>query len=215
MRQILSFFLFLTISFWNGLAADTLKVACVGNSITYGMGIPDRNKTYPAVLGEMLGSRAIVRNFGVSARTLLRKGDRPYWKEQALKDALGFFPNVVVIKLGTNDTKPMNWKYRDEFQADLTALADTFLNLPSHPKVFLCLPAPGDRPAWGISDTTTRKEVIPIIQRVAAAKGLPVIDLYTPLNHKPELFQADNVHPNAAGAAIIAAEVFKALQTVK
>ena len=212
MKKLLFGSLFLFLFLFEGLSADTLRIACVGNSITYGMGINDRTKTYPAVLAQLMGPTARVENYGVSARTLLRKGDRPYWKEKALKDALASSPNIVVIKLGTNDTKPMNWKYKDEFERDLSALADTFLNLVSHPKVFLCLPCPADNAPWGISDTINRKEVIPMVRRVAAKKKLPVIDLYTPMNGRKELYQADNVHPNADGARVLAEEVYKAIR---
>ena len=66
---------------------------------------------YPAQLQKMLGKDYYVKNFGVGARTMLNKGDHPYMKELAWKDALAFNPNIVVIKLGTNDSKDMNWKY--------------------------------------------------------------------------------------------------------
>src|SRR5258708_5266746 len=57
------------------------KLACVGDSITYGAGIKDRaHDSYPAQLAHMLGDEYKVRNFGVSGATLLKKGDRPYDK---------------------------------------------------------------------------------------------------------------------------------------
>lgn len=88
-----------------------IKVACVGDSITFGAGIKNREKdSYPAQLQAMLGSGFKVGNFGISARTLLKKGDRPYWKEQIYRDALAFQPDYVIIKLGTNDIKPKNWE---------------------------------------------------------------------------------------------------------
>ena len=90
--------------------ARTIKVACVGNSITYGSGIKDRaNHSYPSVLGRLLGSKYEVQNFGFSARTLLNKGDHPYMKETLFQKALNYQPDIVVIKLGTNDSKPINW----------------------------------------------------------------------------------------------------------
>ena len=56
-----------------------IKVACVGNSITQGVGVKDQKKdSYPAVLGRLLGDGYEVHNFGFSGRTLLNKGDRPY-----------------------------------------------------------------------------------------------------------------------------------------
>jgi len=94
-----------------------IKLACIGNSITFGSGIPDRVKnSYPGQLALMLGDKWEVRNFGVSGRTLLSKGDNPYIKEQFYKNVLAWQPDVITIKLGTNDSKPQNWKYKDEFE---------------------------------------------------------------------------------------------------
>ena len=50
-----------------------------------------------------------VKNFGVGGRTALRKGDWPYWNEQAYKDALDYQPDFVVIMFGTNDSKTYQW----------------------------------------------------------------------------------------------------------
>src|SRR5690606_25963367 len=83
---------------------DPIKIACVGNSITYGSGIVDReHNAYPAQLRAMLGEGYEVRNFGVGGATLLNKGDKPYRKTEAYADALRFKPDIVFIKLGTND----------------------------------------------------------------------------------------------------------------
>ena len=80
--------------------------------------------------------------FRSSARTLLKKGDFPYTKEKRYQDALQFAPNVVVIMLGTNDTKPQNWKHEADFEADYKDLVKSFQKLSSKPKVFLCRPVP-------------------------------------------------------------------------
>ena len=85
---------------------DPIKIACVGNSITFGSGIANREKNaYPQQLQAMLGMKYEVRNFGVSSRTLLKKGDHPYWETEAYNTALLFKPDIVYIKLGTNDSK--------------------------------------------------------------------------------------------------------------
>jgi hypothetical protein len=102
---------------------ETIRVACVGDSITFGAGIKDRkNDNYPVVLGRSLGEMFEVRNFGVSGATLLKAGDFSYWKTPAFKAATNFDPHVVVIKLGTNDTKPQNWKHAVQYAADNLAV---------------------------------------------------------------------------------------------
>lgn len=127
-----------------------MKVACIGNSITKGSTIPDRPRdSYPSQLQRMLGKQWVVRNFGIGGRTMLKKGDYPYWNEEAYVQAKAFLPDVVIIKLGTNDTKPQNWKYSDEFLSDYRAMITEMRNLPSHPKIYLCKPVPAfsTRPA--------------------------------------------------------------------
>lgn len=185
-------------------ATDTLRVACVGNSITYGHGIPNREQcSYPAVLGRLLGSGYEVRNFGISARTLLMKGDRPYMNEPIYQEALAFNPDIVTIKLGTNDTKPFNWQYGGEFKDDLRTLIRSFQALDSHPRIILCTPIPGGREDWGINDSTLVASVIPYIREVADELSLEVVDLHTAFTPYQHLLY-DRVHPNADGAAVIA-----------
>lgn len=184
-----------------------VRIACVGDSITFGAGIKDRvSNCYPAQLQALLGDEYIVNNFGVNGATLLKEGNKPYWKHKAFSDALAYKPNVVVIKLGTNDTKPENWQHRDQFVADYKAFIRAFRDLDTNPTVYLCNPVPvvGDR--WGINDETVREEVMPLIHQIAKETGATIIDLYMPLKDKPELFP-DKVHPNAQGATIIAETV--------
>src|SRR5262245_35770894 len=101
-------------------ATAQIKVACIGDSITEGGNLDNPSvNAYPIVLGRLLGTNYITRNFGVSGRTLLRKGDFPYWNDPAFRNATNFAPNIVTIKLGTNDSKPQNWRYKDQFARDL------------------------------------------------------------------------------------------------
>jgi len=191
--------------------SETIRVACVGDSITYGAGIKDRQRdSYPAQLGRMLGDKWQARNFGVSGATLLKKGDNPYWKQKAFKDAVAFNPHVVVIKLGTNDTKPQNWKFKEEFAGDYKDMIYAFRNMPAKPRIWICRPAPAYEERWGISDERIRAEAIPLIDRVAEKTGVQTIDLYKPLNGKPDLFP-DKIHPNAAGATLMAQEIYRVL----
>jgi lysophospholipase L1-like esterase len=187
------------------------KVACVGDSITWGAGVENREQNaYPVVLQHLLGDAYEVKNFGVSGRTLLKKGDYSYWQTGAFKDAKAFAPNIVIIKLGTNDTKPQNWKFKDEFAADAKALVQEFQNLPSKPKVYLCHPVPAFPGNFGIRDEVIKNEVNPAVDQVAKETGADVIDLYTALADHKDLFP-DKVHPNAAGAKLMAQTIHKAL----
>jgi len=191
------------------------RIACVGDSITFGAAIKDRVKNcYPAQLGRMLGEKFEVRNFGVNGATLLKKGDKPYWKLKAYANARDFQPEIVVIKLGTNDSKPRNWKHKEEYVADYVALIESFRKLGSKPVVWLCYPVPAYPGRWGITDKVMKEEVMPRLDEVAKKSGCKVIDLYSALSDKKEMFP-DLVHPNAKGATLIAEAVSSAIKAGK
>jgi acyl-CoA thioesterase-1 len=194
-----------------GRAEEKIKIACVGDSITAGAGIKDpKNNAYPAQLQKMLGDNYAIKNFGVSGRTLLKHGDFPYWKEKAFQAAKDFAPNIVIIKLGTNDTKPQNWKFKDEFAPDAKALVQEFQSLPSKPKIYLCHPVPAFPGNFGIRDEVIKDEVNPAVDQVAKETGAELIDLYTALKDHKDLFP-DKVHPNADGARLMAEAIYKSL----
>lgn len=197
--------------------SNAVKVACIGNSITDGAGIfmNDMNG-YPAQLQQLLGSGYLVKNYGRSARTLLRKGDRPYMNEYVWRDCQVFNPDIVIIKLGTNDSKALNWKYKDDFSKDLQAMIDTLKSLPAHPKILLAYPikAYDDNP-HGIQDSVIVNGIIPILKKVAKKNKLSIIDLHTPFEGHREYFQGDGVHPNSKGAGAMAQIIKDAILNLK
>ena len=180
---------------------DAIRVACIGNSITDGHGIEMATQYgYPALLQKALGSDYWVKNFGVSSRTLLNKGDFPYMKEMAWRDALAFNPDIVVIKLGTNDSKPQNWQYASEFKQDLLQMIKAL----GKAKIFLCTPIPAFKPSWDINDSVIVNGIIPFQKEVARKNGLQLIDLHTLMANDEELVQPDGIHPNEKGVAKMA-----------
>lgn len=195
------------------------KIACVGNSITYGYGLNDpSSQSYPGKLQKLLGtSNYNVQNYGVSATTLSKNGDNPYWRNGKLPQVFAFQPDIITIKLGTNDTKPQNWENLgsgSQFKTDYLAMVDTLATMPSHPKIYLILPVPvfpnPTAVSWGIRDSVIQKE-IPIIKEVAVARSLTVIDANTPLKNFPQFFKVDGVHPDSSGEDTLAHIVFRGL----
>lgn len=189
------------------------RVACIGNSITDGSGIDMCDtKGYPAQLQALLGGNYLVKNFGVSARTLLNKGDFPYMNEEAWHDALAFLPDIVIVKLGTNDSKPGNWAHGGDFRHDLMQLTDSLKALPTHPRILLCSPIPALKPSWGINDSIIVQGITPIIKEVAKKQKAEYIDLHSSFSTNG-MYQADGIHPNEKGAGQLAALVGKAINT--
>jgi len=185
---------------------DAIKVAAVGNSITQGPG-RDHPKSYPLMMQEILGDDYHVKNFGVSGRTLLKKGDYPYWNEPQFKEVQEFAPDILVIKLGTNDSKPQNWKYKSEFEENYIELIKTFKSsMPVNGEVYICIPVPVTEDNYGINEHALREDMAPMLQRVADETGAKIIDLHSPLKGRNDLLP-DGVHPNEEGLRIMAEKV--------
>ena len=191
---------------------DTLKVACVGNSITYGAGVSNRSEdAFPGQLQKLLGQDYVVGNFGNSGRTMLKHGDFHLWVEPEFKAAIEMQPDIVVIFLGANDTKPWNWDdYKDEFVPDYTAMIDTFRSVNPATHIYACLPPPAFSVQWGIRDSIITTDVIPMIRQLARSTGVDTIDFYTPLINSNALFP-DDIHPNVDGSWEMAKIIYKKL----
>ena len=193
--------------------SDAIRVACIGNSITDGHGIDMRSAYgYPALLQKRLGDNYWVKNFGVSARTMLNKGDYPYMNEVAWKDALAFKPDVVVIKLGTNDSKGHNWQHGAEFRQDLEQMITALQAASAKPQIYLCTPIKAEKTTWDINDSIIVNQIIPIQQQVAKKYGLKVIDLHSLFEGGEALMLTDGIHPNGKGAERLAEIIFEKIK---
>lgn len=202
------------------------KVACVGNSITYGYGIeswPDQT-SYPHHLQGMLRGDApsdTVENFGVSGLTVRKDDQASYWKGYRFAPAIEFAADTVIIELGTNDSKSYTtWNTPEQdaavdsaITADFEALIDTF-QVKSKPHVFICLAPYVNNVEWNILDTAVVKRVNPAILQAGLEKGVNVIDLHSRFSalENPSWYLEDMVHPSVEGAKHLAEIVYAHLQ---
>ena len=195
-------FIFLIIS------CSTTKIACVGDSITYGSGIIERDSlSYPKQLQNKLGKKYEVQNFGVSGTTMLKKGDKPYWEQPEFKSAKEFMPDVVIIMLGTNDSKTFNWDiHKNEFKSDYNSMIQTFKKLNPKYTIYIGLPPPIFENRWNMQKTVLEFEILNILKKIAAENGLKTIDFFSLFQGK-SIYFPDGVHPNAEGAKIMADKV--------
>ncbi|MDE5724097.1 MAG: hypothetical protein K2H99_07935, partial [Paramuribaculum sp.] len=195
-------------------AAAKVKVACVGNSITYGATIPDRERdSYPAQLARMLGADYEVGNFGRSGATLMKRGHNPYNATEECAAAKAFAGDIAVIHLGVNDTDPRDWPdFSDDFVNDYVELIDSLR--ARNPKVRVIIanisPVRTTHYRWRSGTCEWRDSVRACVADVARLTGSELIDFNEPLLDRQQLM-ADGLHPNALGASLLARTVYKAI----
>lgn len=196
--------------------AQPLRVACCGDSITFGSGIEQREtNSYPAVLQNLMGKKFEVRNFGNPGRcviqTSMRGSEKRGWifmKE--FKEALAFNPHIVIFNLGINDI--MDWaKEKDRFVADYLDLLDHFKKLETKPMIIIWSDLAPLYPGQAFYNSPHLVEMNAALKEVVTKAKVIGLDMYTPLSEKPELFP-DHIHPNGEGAQIIAETTFQLLK---
>lgn len=196
---------------------NTIKIACIGDSITYGALVKDRkDNCYPAQLEKLLGSGYSVRNFGVNGHAAQKDADEPYWTHKHFKASSEFSPDIVLLMLGTNDASDRNWKGIDAFMADYNELVGHYLALPSHPVVYIMTP-PTQFPVENYTkivhsmNNDRLNEISDALIKLGSELGLTVIDIHAATKEHPEFFCFDGLHPDAGGAGLIAETVHAVL----
>ena len=195
-----------------------IKIACIGDSITFGAGVHQTRDqdSYPAKLSGLLGSGYTVLNYGISGKTLLNGTNTPYRAMDFFEESKQALPDIVLIMLGTNDSKAYNWN-AGEYEKQLEEFVDIYKGLPSGPEVYLmtCCAAFGaedsDVVAFHVNKSVIANEVNPIIRSVAEKCRVPVIDIYEVTKEHSGYF-VDGVHPNAEGNEVIAQAVYEAIE---
>lgn len=225
LRAAVVLLLFATHAVAQPTSRPATRVACVGDSITFGVGVRDRKAdAYPSVLQRLLGDGYEVRNFGASGATALAHSNRPYVERPQFKAAQAYQPDVVVVMLGANDSKhpaaattrpgevPDNWSRRADFVKDYRAILAAFRAANADVKLYAATPVPAYPPSLGgIDPAAIRDEIVPKVREAAQAEGATVIDLHAALSGQGEKFP-DHVHPNEAGARAMAEAVHAALR---
>ena len=133
---------------------------------------------------------------------MMSTSDHPYMQEQAWRDAKAFNPDIVVIKLGTNDSKDFQWN-QQQYERDYQLMIDTLRALPSKPQIYLCTPIRAFRDKWGITDSVIVNGIMPSIQKIAKKNKLTVIDLHSVVTDRADM-TSDMIHPNDKGAGRMA-----------
>ena len=191
-----------------------IRVACIGDSITWGFTIVNRRKySYPALLQQQLGAEYKVRNFGKNDAAARFDADTPYVSKKVYRESLEWGPDIVLLMLGTNDTKVRNWD-PDVVRRDYRRIVESYLALPSGPRVVLIAPIRifpvMGRPLLGVYPETMEEGVRPAIREIASGMGLELVDLQNLFTDSH--YCRDGVHPQRAGARMLADAIYTGIR---
>ena len=186
------------------------RVACIGDSITWGFTLLNPWKqSYPALLQEMLGKDYEVRNFGYNDASARFDADTPYVKKRVYRESLAWNPDIVLLMLGTNDTKKRNWD-PEIFRRDYRRIVESYQELSSNPRIVLIAPIRifllQGLHLLGLYPETMEEGVRPAIREIAADMGLERIDLKDLFTDSS--YCMDGVHPQKTGARMLAEAIY-------
>ncbi|MBQ8489762.1 MAG: hypothetical protein IJ535_08270 [Pseudobutyrivibrio sp.] len=210
---VLVFFVLFNSGFFGG-NDERIRVSCVGDSLTYGSGVIKTREvdSYPAKLQKKLGTSHLVSNFGLRNATASADGDLPYIDSAQYKKSLESEPNIVLLMLGTNDSKTYNWNAKS-YEEGIKSLVQTYKNLDTNPTVYLmispyCFSLDGsDIAEYQVQPKVVAGKIRDIVEKVAAEEGVEVIDLYSVTVGKEERYR-DGIHFDAEGYKIIADYIY-------
>lgn len=205
--------------------SDSLKIACIGDSITYGARVSDpSDDSYPAELQKLFDGEPVnVRNFGIGGATMIKFGSPNVW--QVLEEVEDYQPDIVTIMVGTNDTvgpPRHNWENIDDFESDYRSYISQLKLIPTSPKIYLMSPTDMNLDTPGMSDERIENlesrrprlwELRNRIKQIAEDEKVHFIDMTSAFEDKTVLFtEEDGVHPNAEGYEALAQEVYSAIE---
>lgn len=192
------------------IGSGAIKVATVGDSLTYGYGLENReHEAYPSILAEKLGSHYQVSNFGLSGRSLQSSSDYPYLQEKNGQLSLESEAAIVIIMIGSNDSRPLYWD-KERFMQEYGELVDRYLHMPSQPDIYLLVPPYVPTSRFGLNNDIIRTELQKIIPSIAEDKGVEWINLY-PLTEGRLDYYSDGLHLNLLGNQLVADTVYAAI----
>lgn len=187
-----------------------INVATVGDSLTYGYNLTDRRvEAYPSILADLLGQGYRTENYGLSGRSLMSTTDFPYHKEENAQLSLQASPDIVVIMIGSNDTRAAYWDVV-RFRREYAQMVETYLALDSQPDLVLVAPPYVPTSRFGLNNNLVKAEVGPIVAQIAQEYGLTFVDTYLLTEGHLEYY-SDGLHLNAAGNQVLAQAIYEAM----
>lgn len=216
----------------NSIAQVTkVRIACIGNSITFGARLTHpETESYPAALSALLTKNEYlnyeIKNFGIGGATMLRFGKPNIWR--ILDSLKSFPPDIVVIETGTNETvgaPRLNWEHISEFEKDYSDYIAAIRKINPDCRIIICSPLDmvletRDLTKERKDDLSGRRpriwELRQRIKKIAATEHVFFLDLTKPFKGKPDFMTTtDGVHPNQDGYYYLATLVFNGMRKKK
>ncbi|MDE7191600.1 MAG: hypothetical protein K2O35_03965 [Clostridia bacterium] len=198
---------------------EGIKVACVGDSLTYGTTLLNRKvESYPARLAKLLGKGYDVVNLGFAGYALNRNSAKCYLNLPALELLQQYSPDYVIMLLGTNDARQKNFTTEDDFATAYRSIVNSIVELDSKPKI-IAMTSP-----MAYVDTNLREydfsienlaKIVNIQREILSEYNIPYIDLYNITQGKTSLYSEDMLHFNSKGAKFLAFKTYTAVKELE
>ena len=210
------------------------KAVFLGDSITAGSGITDQeNNIYWQAFGRLSG--AVCRGFGISGHRIADQHEEEsdfYVPFSARVETMDEDADIVVVFGGTNDfghgDAPLGTfadRTLDTFYGAMHVLCLKLIERYPEAQIVFMTPLHrlgehvpyNDRGHRNIADL---ESYVNIIAEVCAYYAIPVLDLYRTSGMQPEVpilrekYMPDGLHPNDAGAELIAKKLYGFLKTL-
>ncbi len=153
------------------------KVACIGDSLTYGHSWPE--EAYPIKLAEALGSSFNVQGFGKNGASVTGFNPPLNLKYSTLDEyqaSLDFDADIVIIMLGTNDSK--GWSDAEPiFKAEYEKLIEAYREVNPEVKIILVTAPPTmENNKFSIPGNVITNDVVPLQKELADENDLTLVD---------------------------------------
>ena len=197
-------------------AQKVVNIACIGNGVTYGIGVENREKNnFPQQLQYLLGTKYKVTNFGVVNAPVLSNGLNGYTQTAEFKKSKTINPDIIFIELGLDEINSSDTAFISNFTNTLEDIVQSYTNSSARPRIVLLLPLPiflNDSSLF--NNSVIKNKIIPKIQKIAFEKNLEVLDLFSMFIDKQDLF-LDKLHPSSLGGTLISKRLYELVKLNK
>ena len=187
------------------VSAPQLQVLTIGDSIMNGFGLSD-GQDWPTLLGK--AENWHVTNLACDGAGVLQIGVATECDSDfagVISAAASLHPDIVIFQGSSNDFGIDN---DDLLAATIAEVKLIHTEFPNAQIVGLSM-------LWGYTAVPVQAaDIDSQVKQAVEAVGGTYLDLGQPMSGHPELMQASDVHPTAAGQAVIEAEIQKDLQPV-